>query len=63
MNLNITRRIDVMDRDVLEFIKGLKKYRGKLHKQQIKTLRGQALSGNLEGARLGLKKITKGVNR
>lgn len=52
-----------MDRDVIEFIKSLKKYRGKLHKQQIKTLRGQALSGNLEGARLGLKKITKGANR
>ena len=52
-----------MDKDVLEFIKALKKYRGKLNKQQIKTLRGQALSGNLEGARLGLKKITKEVNR
>ena len=52
-----------MNRDVLEFIKGLKKYRGIIPKQQIKTLRGQALSGNIDRARLGLKKITKGVNR
>jgi hypothetical protein len=40
-----------------QFIKELGKYRGILPKQTIKTLRGQALSGDLEGARKGLKKV------
>lgn len=52
-----------MDRDIKTFVIELKKYRGILPKQTIKTLRGQALSGNLEGARKGLKKITKEVSR
>jgi hypothetical protein len=51
-----------MDRDIKRFVIELKKYRGILPKQTIKTLRGQALSGNLEGARKGLKKITKEVS-
>lgn len=51
-----------MDRDIKRFVIELKKYRGILSKQTIKTLRGQALSGNLEGARKGLKKITKEVS-
>ena len=52
-----------MDRDIKTFVIELKKYRGILPKQTIKTLRGQALSGNLEGAKKGLKKITKEVSR
>ena len=52
-----------MDKKTREFRKELKEYRGKISRQQLKTIRGQALSGNLEGARLGLKKITKEVNR
>ena len=36
------------------FIKQLKQYRHLLPKQTIKTLRGQALSGNIDGARKGL---------
>lgn len=48
-----------MDKETAEFIKQLKKYRGKIHKQTIKTLRGQALSGNLKGAKLGLEKVLK----
>ena len=35
---------------------------GRITKQQFKTLRGQALSGNLEGARRGLLKLLKGSN-
>lgn len=35
----------------------LKKYRGVLSKQQIKTLRGQVLAGNVKGAEKGLNKI------
>ena len=46
-----------MDRETKKFIKHLKKYRGNISKQQLKTIRGQALSGNLEGAKLGLKKV------
>ena len=38
------------------FIKELKQYRHILSKQTISTLRGQALSGDLEGARKGLEK-------
>lgn len=37
------------------FIKELKQYRHILSKQTISTLRGQALSGDLEGAKRGLK--------
>lgn len=46
-----------MDRETGKFIKSLKSYRGKMPKQTIKTIRGQALSGDLEGAKLGLKKV------
>ena len=42
--------------EVSKFIRLLKKY--KLSKQQIKTLRGQAINGNLEGAKKGLEKLT-----
>lgn len=48
-----------MNRETIKFIKDLKKYRREIPKQQLKTIRGQALSGNLEGAKLGLKKISK----
>lgn len=40
--------------EIDSFIRSLKQYR--LTKQQIKTLRGQALSGDLAGAQKGLKK-------
>ena len=46
-----------MDRETRNFIRDLKKYRREISKQQLKTIRGQALSGNLEGAKLGLKKV------
>ena len=38
-----------------KFIKELKQYRHILPKQTISTLRGQAISGNVEGARKGLE--------
>ncbi len=41
------------------FVKSLKKYQNKLSKQQLKTLRGQALSGNLAGAKKGLIKLLR----
>lgn len=37
------------------FIKELKKHRHTLPKQTISTIRGQALSGDLEGAKRGLE--------
>lgn len=40
-----------------EFIRMLGIYRGALKKQQIKTLRGQALAGDVEGAKRGLQRI------
>ena len=39
------------------FISELKQYRGKLQMQTIKTLKGQALAGDLEGAKKGLKNV------
>ena len=38
------------------FIKSLKNYRGRLPSNVLKTIRGQALNGDLEGARKGLNK-------
>lgn len=46
-----------MDKEVKIFMIELRKYRGNLSKQTIKTLRGQALSGDLVGARKGLNRI------
>lgn len=46
-----------MDGETIKFIKSLKDYRGKITKQEIKTLRGQALAGDIKGANRGLKKI------
>ena len=43
-----------MDRSTQEFIKALKIYKDILPKQTLKTLRGQALSGDLIGAKKGL---------
>ncbi len=40
-----------------QFIRSLKPYRGKLPVQTIRTLRGQALAGDVEGARRGLARL------
>ena len=45
-----------------EFIKLLAKHRSELTKAQIKTLRGQAIKGDVAGAMKGLQKILqKGI--
>ena len=41
------------------FIKLLKEFNGVLTKQQIKTLRGQVLAGDISGAFKGLERIIK----
>ncbi len=46
-----------MDRSTQEYIKELKIYKDVLPKQTIKTLRGQALKGDLAGAKKGLIKV------
>lgn len=47
------------DMETVKFVSQLKKYRNVLPKQTIKTLKGQALSGDLEGARKGLRKVKR----
>lgn len=44
------------------FISELKEYRCILPKNMIKTLRGQALSGDVNGAKKGLKKLKRKVH-
>ena len=46
-----------MKKETNKFIRDLREYRGKISKQTIKTLRGQALSGDLQAARKGLEKL------
>jgi hypothetical protein len=45
--------------EIKGFVKDLKKYQHWLSKQQLKTLRGQALSGDLAGAKKGLTKLLR----
>lgn len=47
------------DIDTMKFLMELKQYKDVLPKQTIKTLKGQALSGDLEGARKGLHKVIR----
>lgn len=42
-----------------EYLKLLKKYRKKLSRQQLLTLRGQLLSGDIVGFKKGLQKCLK----
>lgn len=44
--------------EIYKFIRELRKYN--LTKQQRKTIRGQALSGDIVGAKKGLEKLSRG---
>lgn len=44
------------------FIKSLKNYRSRLPSNILKTIRGQALNGDLEGAKKGLEKALNKYN-
>ncbi len=46
--------------DIQKFLRLLRNHRRTLTRQQIKTIRGQALAGDVEGAAKGLSKILKG---
>lgn len=39
-----------------KFLKELRKHKEKIPRNTLKTIRGQALSGDLEGAKKGLEK-------
>lgn len=43
--------------EINRFIKRLSNYKGKITTQQLKTLRGQALAGDLIGAKKGLERL------
>ena len=43
--------------EAMKFISRLKKYREELPKQTLKTIRGQALAGDVLGARKGLERL------
>lgn len=43
--------------EITSFIKTLRRYRYFLSKQEIKTLRGQAINGDLEGAKKGFCRL------
>ena len=45
--------------ELQDFLKRLKNHRRKLSRQQLLTIRGQALSGNVDCAVKGLEKIMK----
>lgn len=47
------------DMDTVKFLIGLKQYKDVLPKQTMKTLKGQALSGDLEGAKKGLGTVLR----
>lgn len=42
-----------------QFVKSLRQYRGMLTAKQLRTVRGQALAGDIPGARKGLENMLK----
>jgi hypothetical protein len=45
--------------EINRFIKSLRAYTNRLSRQQLKTLRGQALAGDISGAKKGLERICR----
>lgn len=60
-NVSSIRRINTKEDTVTanQFIKHLKQYRNILPRNTIKTLKGQALSGDVPGAARGLERVLK----
>ena len=46
-----------------EFVRGLGSYRKQISKPQLKTLRGQALAGDVDGAMRGLRRVLSNKKR
>ena len=42
-----------------DFINELRQYKGVLSRQQIQTLKGQALAGDVDGAKKGLERLLR----
>lgn len=51
--------MDSKSEELKDFLTELIRSRGLLTRQEVKTLRGQALNGDLDGARRGLARILK----
>ncbi len=51
-----------MPKETIEFFKELKNNRPNLTAQQYKTIKGQAVKGNIADARKGLHKVLKRRN-
>ena len=51
-----------MPKETIEFFKDLKNNRPKLTAQQYRTIKGQAVKGNVMDARKGLHKVLKRRN-
>lgn len=47
--------------DATAFVNGLKRYRGIIAKCHLHTLRGQALAGDVDGARKGLERLLRRI--
>jgi hypothetical protein len=47
------------DMETVKFLMDLKRYKDVLPKQAMKTMKGQALSGDLEGAKKGLGTVLR----
>lgn len=52
-----------MDIALKQFMDELKENKGILSKQQYSTIKGQALAGNIDGARKGLSKLLERGHR
>lgn len=50
-------------REQYDFVRSLSAHRGKLPAQELRTIKGQALSGDLEGAAKGLSKCISAHSR
>ncbi len=51
-----------MSKDIIDFFRELKNNRPNLTVQQYKTIKGQAVKGNIMDARKGLHKVLKRRN-
>ena len=48
---------------MMEFFKSLDNFKNNLTSQQYKTIKGQALAGDIEGAEKGLKKLRQRIQK
>ena len=61
-NFSVQGKDNVMSKDTIDFFKELKSNRPNLTIQQYRTIKGQAVKGNIADARKGLHKVLKRRN-